>query len=197
MTIRTISAKEVKLLSITDLRPIDWNSGMRLAIPASACNTCDRCEKLHVKVYEVVADGVIYHVGSGCCRRMFGWEPTKAEVVDKERSAEEVALKAALEKAAQEFIEQINQLEAPRPQFKCMQEVLQGHIAVWHADGVVIASKLGMAGLDAEKRQEFAQQWRAKKLQEALKEHEAAYKANRAETKRAKQLIQAVKAKVA
>lgn len=188
-----MTATNVQLLSVTDLRPIDWQSGKRLAIPAEACNVCDRCGKLHVKVYEVLADDMIYHVGSGCCKRLFGWEPEKKDVLAKERIAEAKALQEALQKAAQEFIAQINELVAPRPQFKCTQEVLRGYVAIWHADGVIIASDINHPGIGPEKRAEFAKEWRAKKLADALKAYEEQYKANRSQAKRAKQLVQEVK----
>lgn len=185
--------KHVELISVIDLRPIDFQSGKRLAIPAEACNVCDRCGKLHVKVYEVMADGEIYNVGSGCCKRLFGWEPTRNEVQEKERIAEAKALQEALQKAAQEFVGRVNALVAPRPQFKCMQEVLRGYVAIWHADGVIIASEINHPGIGPEKRAEFAQRWRKAQLEKMLKEYEAEYKANRAEAKRAKQLIQEIK----
>lgn len=183
----------VQLISVIDLRPIDFQSGKRLAIPAEACNICDRCGKLHVKVYEVMADGEIYNVGIGCCKRLFGWEPTRNEVQEKERIAEAKALQEALQKAAQEFVGRVNALVAPRPQFKCMQEVLRGYVAIWHADGVIIASEINHPGIGPEKRAEFAQRWRKAQLEKMLKEYEAEYKANRAEAKRAKQLIQEIK----
>src|ERR1700680_3495350 len=113
--IQTISATNVKLISVTDLRPIDWNSGKRLAIPVEECNVCDRCGKTHVKVYEVEADGLFYSVGSGCCKRLLGWEPAKIDVLEKERSAEETAMKLALQNASQSFLDTINALPVPTP----------------------------------------------------------------------------------
>lgn len=186
-------ATNVQLISVIDLRPIDFQSGKRLAIPAEACNICDRCGKLHVKVYEVMADGETYSVGSGCCKRLFGWEPAKQDVLDKERIAEEKALQEALQKAAQAFLDRVNALVAPRPQFKCIQEVLRGHVAIWHADGVIIASEINHPGIGPEKRAEFAQLWRKAQLEKMLKEYAEQYKENRAEAKRAKQLVQEVK----
>lgn len=197
MAIQTISAKEVRLISVTDLRPIDFQSGKRLAIPASECNVCDRCGKLHVKVYEVEADSMIYHVGSGCCKRLFGWEPAKQDVQAKERIAEAKALQEALKKAAQEFVAQIDALVAPRPQFKCMQEVLRGYVAIWHADGVIIASDINHPGIGPEKRAEFAHMWKKAQLEKALQEYAEQYKANRTQAKRAKQLVQEVKKQAA
>jgi hypothetical protein len=193
MAIRTITATNVKLISITDLRPIDFQSGKRLAIPAAECNVCDRCEKLHVKVYEIEADGLFYSIGSGCCKRMFGWEPAKMDVQEKERRAEETAVKVALQKAAQGFIDQINAIPVPTPTFKRIQQCLEGPCYVYHADGLVIGSKIGMISLDAEKLAEFARDWREMKLNEALKEYGAIYKANRADARRAKQLVETVK----
>lgn len=194
MAIRTIIAASVKLISVKDLRPIDWNSGKRLAIPASECNVCDRCGKLHVKVYEVQADGSFYSVGSGCCRRMFGWEPAKEDVQTKERQAEEKAMQEALQKAAQEFLDRVNEMTAPRPQYKYTQKVLDGYVAIWHADGVIISSDLNHPGIGPEKRAEFARRWREAQLEKMLKEYAATYQANRAEARRAKQLVQTVQA---
>lgn len=44
-------------------------------------HTCDRCGRQHGKVYEVqTADGAIKRVGSTCCKRLFGWTPSKSEI---------------------------------------------------------------------------------------------------------------------
>lgn len=183
----------VQLLSVKDLRPIDFVSGKRLAITDEECHVCDRCGKRHVKVYEVLADGHIYNVGSGCCKRLFGWEPAKQDVLEKERIAEEQAMQIALQNAAQEIITKIDTMVAPRPQFKCQQETNFGYVTIYHADGVIVATERNRAGLSPEKRAEFVALWKAAQLEKTLKDFEAEYKANRTQAKRAKQVVQTAK----
>lgn len=196
--IQTISATNVQLLSVIDLRPIDFQSGKRLAIPADAMNVCDRCGKLHVKVYEVMADNAIYNVGSGCCKRLFGWEPAKQDVQAKERIAEEKALQEALQKAAQEFMDRVNALVAPRPVYDHVETALDGtRRAIWKADGVIAVSERNQMGLNTEKRAEFAARWRKAQAEKMLQEYAEEYKVNRAQAKRAQQLVREVKKQVA
>lgn len=63
------------LLAITDLRPIDWNSGKRLPITVEECSECERCGRLHAVVWtvEVTEPGKpprVFNVGSTCGKRM-------------------------------------------------------------------------------------------------------------------------------
>lgn len=191
--IKQISAKNIQLVEVIDLRPIDFQSGKRLAIPVEACNICDRCEKKHVKVYVVFADGDIYNVGSTCCKRLFGWEPEKADLQKKEKAEKEKALQAALKKATQDFLDTINALECPKPVYKYTQTQLDySKIAVYHADGVIVASEPNKVALSPAKLADFEKRWRAKKLDEALKVYAAEFK-----SKQAKQLVSALTPKKA
>jgi hypothetical protein len=63
------------LLAITDLRPIDWDSGKRLPITIEECSECERCGRLHAVVWtvEVTETGKpprVFNVGSTCGKRM-------------------------------------------------------------------------------------------------------------------------------
>jgi hypothetical protein len=189
--IKQIIAKEIKLISVLDLRPIDFQSGKRLAIPTSECNICDRCEKLHVKVYEVQADEKTYRVGSTCCKRLFGWEPEEKEIKSKEKIAEEKALKEALEKAAQKFINEINTLPIPTPKFRNIQQCHFGPAYIFEADGILAVAKDGQVRLTDENLVAFAKEWREKKLQAALKAYEIEYTG--AQLKKAKQITEQAK----
>ena len=131
MSIKNISATNVKLISVTDLRPIDFQSGKRLAIPVSECNVCDRCQALHVKVYEVEADGVVYNVGSGCCRKMFGWEPAKEVVLTAEKVAKDRAVQAALMTVAQPVIDQVNAIPVPSLKYYSFRWTCFGYDYLW------------------------------------------------------------------
>jgi hypothetical protein len=107
----------MKLLRIYDLRPWDPDLGCYLPIPKEEYHICDRCNRLHAKVYEVEDnDKKTYEIGAGCCRNHFDWEPTKAELksaraqLKAEQGARrqeriEAAAKLAAESAIQNFPE--------------------------------------------------------------------------------------------
>ena len=131
----TTATSTIQLISIIDLRPIDWQSGKRLAIPAEQCNVCDRCGRLHAKVYEVLADSKTYNVGSGCCRQMFGWEPTKEEVFCAEKVAKDRAIQAALLVVAQPIIDQVNKTIVPELRYHSSRWTVCGYDIIWTVPG--------------------------------------------------------------
>jgi len=74
------AATKPKLVNVFDVREIDWNTGERLPLEAGEGHTCERCGKLHAKVFVVEHEGKTSEVGSTCCKRLFGWQPMAEEV---------------------------------------------------------------------------------------------------------------------
>lgn len=175
----TATTTNVQLLSVTDLRPIDWQSGKRLAIPAEACNVCDRCGKLHAKVYEIMADGRIYNVGGGCCRKMFGWEPTKEEVLTAEKVAKDRAVQAALLVVAQPIIDQVNTIAVPELRYHSSRWTCLGYDFIWTVPGndhlgIRVHSGKGMLPPQSEivlsnaDKERFARVWKRRQVKEIV-----------------------------
>lgn len=57
---------QTRLIRIQDLRPVDFISGKRLAIPTEEMATCHRCARRHAIVWVVEQAGQQYRIGSGC-----------------------------------------------------------------------------------------------------------------------------------
>lgn len=77
-----------QLVKIYDLR--EWMPEVGyLPIPNDAKNTCQKCHKLHAKVFVVerISDQERFEVGSGCCKKAFDWEPDEKEVKRLEKEA--------------------------------------------------------------------------------------------------------------
>ena len=70
--------RRMKVVAYKDLRPIDWVSGEKMALPKGEGNICDRCSAEHVHVYTVQDQdsGEQFDVGSGCAKRAFGFDPS-------------------------------------------------------------------------------------------------------------------------
>lgn len=71
-----------KLTAFYDLRPVDFDSGKRLAATPEMMRQCDRCDTLHAKCFVVqMDDGKSLTVGEKCMGRvMAGWTPSDAEI---------------------------------------------------------------------------------------------------------------------
>ena len=96
-----------KLLAIDDRRPIDFDTGKRLAASDADLQPCARCDKLHAITWVVEDDdGRTWRVGSGCAKRLFdGWTPN----ADEKRTARK-ALRAAVELAKEAEVERLTSL---------------------------------------------------------------------------------------
>jgi hypothetical protein len=198
MAIQMISAQNVQLIEVIDLRPIDFQSGKRLAIPANECNVCDRCGKLHVKIYVVEADGCMYKVGSGCCKRLFGWEPTREAVLTAEKIDKDRAVQAALRVVAQPIIDQVNAIPVPELRYHSFRWTCFGYDYIWTVPGndkigIRVESRSSQIKevkdivlTDAD-RERFARVWKRRQVKEIIDQLYAD------DAKTAKKLIFAIK----
>ena len=68
------TATNVSIIKIIDLRPVDWDSGKRLAISTEECAECQRCGRRHAVVWvlgvEVAGEVEFWDVGATCAKRM-------------------------------------------------------------------------------------------------------------------------------
>jgi hypothetical protein len=57
-----------ELISVTDVRPIDWESGKRVPVDACDLPECTRCGRRHAVVWRLIErpSGATLTVGSGC-----------------------------------------------------------------------------------------------------------------------------------
>lgn len=113
-----------KLIEIRDLRPIDWFSGKRIAIPVEECAECHRCGRRHAIVWTIeVRDALgikTFDVGSGCGKRAIEEgilpELEKKSVRDAKKSAREkvaAARKAEVTRIAREALELVEAIPYP------------------------------------------------------------------------------------
>ncbi|NIP44088.1 MAG: hypothetical protein GWO28_15590 [candidate division Zixibacteria bacterium] len=110
---------DCKLISINDLRPIDWFTGKRLPLTEDEAPECDRCGRKHAIVWTVQTPRGIVTVGSSCGPRLLnGWNPEKFEL-KKARAAmrerAETEKTAKLDSIAQPFASVVSALEMPQP----------------------------------------------------------------------------------
>jgi hypothetical protein len=71
----------MKLINVYDLRERD-NNNKPMPIEKGEGHICENCGREHGKVF-VVSDeqGSIHEVGSICCKKMFGWQPTSTQII--------------------------------------------------------------------------------------------------------------------
>lgn len=111
-----ITATSIRLVEIIDLRPIDIETGSRM--PASEVDpeqksTCEQCGKLHTVIYCIMADGQMYHVGSGCCKKMFSWKPADDAVKLATAAAKDKDVQIALQQAIAPLTELLDNTVIP------------------------------------------------------------------------------------
>lgn len=67
------------LVDVEDLRPIDWDTGKALPLPAEAAATCARCAARHAIVWTVtIPEHGEVRLGSTCAQRALGLKPAPA-----------------------------------------------------------------------------------------------------------------------
>jgi hypothetical protein len=91
-----------ELISITDMRPIDFDTGKRVPLDAGEGHECDRCGKLHAVIWKIMETTPgrkgLWNVGSTCGPKILdGWKPERKVVVrlknvDKKRALREAWL---------------------------------------------------------------------------------------------------------
>lgn len=142
--------REIVLIEVNDLRPVDWASGRREPLVAGAGNECGRCGKLHAVVWtlEERPAGRRHKVGSTCARRLFeGWEPDKkilaaARAGDRERAQR--AADSRLDAIARPIAEQVAELEMPAPSIVRTFIAAGKTIEVWGAGGSEVWARDGL-----------------------------------------------------
>ncbi len=169
----TVTALTYKLIAVYDIREIDEFTGERIPYTAGEGNICDRCGREHAKVYEVEReqDRKLFTVGSTCCKKLFNWEPEKAETKRLEKEAGELAKNRAYQRLlaiAAPIAEEVNALPLPRI---TVLETREGRIpqTVWGAEG---SNKrvwgLTSDGLTAERRNCFISSWKSEQVSKRL-----------------------------
>jgi hypothetical protein len=137
------------LVAAYDVRPVDFASGKRVALPAEELPQCHRCNRRHAKVYVVTNGAETRTVGSGCCKVAFdGWEPTKEELrraAADERKRQESRRERTIDAYAATLRAAIAAVVVPGPVRVGEKEYGTG----WGADGVVVWS---FEGLTEERR---------------------------------------------
>lgn len=110
----TTIAKTPKLIAIEDLRPIDFQSGKRLALPKGQGHICHRCRKEHSKIYWVeTVDGSVSGVGSGCIKAAFaGWSSSDEEIKEAQKSLKEKEKFLIAQKTEEHFAKRLAELQA-------------------------------------------------------------------------------------
>lgn len=69
----------MQLINVYDLRQRD-NNNKPMPIEKGNGHICESCGREHGKVF-VVADGdKVHEVGSTCCKKLFGWQPTSTQI---------------------------------------------------------------------------------------------------------------------
>ncbi len=114
----SMTSTNIRLIEVVDLRPFDWETGKREPIDDDKKSICDRCGKLHAKVYVVEKEGKRYDVGATCCNRMFGWFPTHEDLMNAEAVAKDKAVQAALQTYAQAVIDEVENTPVPALQYR-------------------------------------------------------------------------------
>lgn len=150
MTTTAQATTVATLITITDLRPIDWVSGKRVPIHTDEMAECHRCGRRHAIVWtvEVVADGQapkVFDVGSRCGARMVSEgllpELDPASVKAAKKSARQVAREARqaeVEQHARRVGEALRRMHAPKiERTRCRWDKYASGIQLdeWDCDG--------------------------------------------------------------
>jgi len=107
-----------RLLEYYDIRDFAFDTGKPMPLQEGEGAVCERCGRLHAKVYVVqTVEGTTKSVGSGCCARAFeGWEPSKDEIKKAKamfRSKRDAARKARLEELAAPLVARLVAMRVP------------------------------------------------------------------------------------
>ncbi len=105
----TANNRTFKLLKITDIRPINLDTGKREPLDDyEKANVCDRCGRRHAVVWTVeeTTSGQerFWHVGSTCGPKLLGWAPMKSTVKRLTKEARTRALREAWRPKVEEAI---------------------------------------------------------------------------------------------
>jgi hypothetical protein len=168
-----------KLIRVYDLREIDEWTGERIPLMAGDGNICNRCGREHAKVYEVKReqDGKLFTVGSTCCKKLFGWEPEKAETKRLEKEARKLAENAAYQRLlsiAGPIAAEVNALPLPRIiVLEEREEQARSRYAytqiVWGTEGSKVKVwGLKSDGLTNERRNCFYSSWKSEQVSNRL-----------------------------
>jgi len=102
------------LVATFDVRPIDWHTGKRLAVPEAEMLTCDRCGRSHAKGYVVRnPDGREMTVGCTCWKRLV-FDNDLYHPVSAVKKMENAARAGALSEAANDYADRIASTPLPR-----------------------------------------------------------------------------------
>lgn len=185
---------EYKLVRVFDLREYDWDREEYIPLDKGEGNICERCGREHAKVYVVedTATGKQHFVGSTCSKKMFGWEPEKAELQAASKAMKEEQKRLAREKyiktVAMPIAESILAMEMPA--ITCKKERRQcnstlaldgyriacGDVSYWFETDTLkecqyverrwLENKIDQAVKERYSREQYKQGW---KLEEELK----------------------------
>lgn len=118
-----LPAGAYKIIGFKDLRPLDLDTGERIPIPLDQHATCERCGKLHVRVFTVhnLDTGHVFSIGSGCAERaLAGFDPKGddvkrvKQVARNEEKAQQVeAEKHEVEKYARDVLAKFATMKPP------------------------------------------------------------------------------------
>lgn len=153
-----------KLVRVYDLREVDFFTGKKIPLGEGEGNECNRCGKLHAKVY-VVTDSVrTLSVGSTCVKHACnGWEPTAQELKSartQAKEASEARREATLVALAQPLADAIKGLVVPEPKLLKKVDYDSGVSSyVWgEEDGLTIRT-FDAGPLNAERLNCFREHW--------------------------------------
>lgn len=95
-----VTNRTFELISITDLRPIDFDTGKRVPLDAGEGHECDRCGKLHAVIWKIMettpGNEGIWNVGSTCGPKVLdGWKPERKIVISLKKADKIRALQEA------------------------------------------------------------------------------------------------------
>jgi hypothetical protein len=173
------------LLAITDLRPIDWDSGKRMAITDDECSECERCGRLHAVVWTVEVDEPgkpprVFNVGSTCGKRMVaeGLLPEFDKIELREarkakRTREQAEVDGKLEEIANEVADKAAELidqGEPEPERRPDKKR-------WSDDDAIMVWGMGDASVwcpfgpfDEERKRTLRRSWVDNRIKEAAEE---------------------------